>query len=139
MLLKFKILGIYSPKQSFKFTKTGIRYQPRKLKEDKINLRSQIINQLPKNFKPFANKVELIKLWFHFPPVKSFNRKIKKMIDDGNYIIKCTRPDYDNLLKGVIDAMIGVVFLDDNIIWRVQDVAKVYSNEPKIEMIIKGE
>lgn len=47
------------------------------------------------------------------------------------------KPDVDNVLKAVLDALNGVAYKDDS---RVVHVAasKFYSNDPKIVIRIKG-
>lgn len=47
-----------------------------------------------------------------------------------------TRPDVDNYAKGVLDALSGIVYTDDNIIVDLH-VSKHYSDEPRIEFEIE--
>jgi Holliday junction resolvase RusA-like endonuclease len=46
------------------------------------------------------------------------------------------KPDIDNLLKGLFDAVNGLLWIDDNRIARLI-TSKIYSNEPGIELIIE--
>ena len=46
-----------------------------------------------------------------------------------------TKPDLDNYLKAVKDAMIGLVYIDDSVVVGYKDCWKLYATEqPKIEI-----
>jgi len=138
--LSFTILGVPFAKQSFRFTRTGHKYQPAKVINNEQNVRLQVINQLPKPFKPFSKQIEVLYITFVFPAPKSLKKADRIKIESGELIPKTTRPDAtDNLIKGTIDAMKGIVFTDDSIIWRMNNISKVYGQTPciMIEMIGK--
>lgn len=62
---------------------------------------------------------------FILPMPKSWSRK-KKSIMDGQ---GCTsKPDVDNLLKALLDAL----FLDDAHIWKISRLEKVWGYQGKI-------
>jgi Holliday junction resolvase RusA-like endonuclease len=47
------------------------------------------------------------------------------------------KPDIDNLLKGFFDALNGVLFVDDNQIFEIGKVKKIYSESPGIQFSIE--
>ena len=136
--MRFIILGIPRPKQSFKFTKTGIRYQPKEVKQEAGNIRSQIINQLPGDFQPFSRGIHIKKCWFVFPPLKSWSKKKLESLVTLGCFYKDTKPDIDNCLKSVWDAMQGVVFINDSQICAMDDVKKFYGPKPMIEIELES-
>ena len=63
---------------------------------------------------------------------KSFSKK-KHAAAMANEIRPISRPDIDNYLKGVMDAMNGVAYLDDALVVSVE-VAKHYHDSPHIDV-----
>jgi len=148
MILKLELFGEPFAKQSFRFaqmkSKTGktfmVKYQPKKVKDGERNLRAQIIQQLPKSFIPFKESVIVETCHFKFCPPKSFSKKKQEAISLGAIVPKLTKPDLtDNLMKGLFDAMKGIVFSDDSIVWSVNGVRKFYSHRPGIDLVLEGE
>lgn len=81
-------------------------------------------------------------LEFMFEPLVS-HKKVKykmKLFREGGIIEKTTKPDLsDNLKKLLLDSMGGLVYSDDSIICRENNVSKVYGIEGQITIIINGE
>lgn len=139
-MITFKILGVPLAKQSFRFTRTGHKYQPAKVTNNEQSVRLQVINQLPKPFKPFSRSVEVLSLTFIFPALKSFKKADRLKIEGGKLLPKTTKPDAtDNLMKGLFDAMNGIVFVDDALIWKMNNISKVYGQTPCILIEMTGE
>ncbi len=129
--ITINILGKPQAKQSFKFTRTGIRYQPKEVKESKQNMTAQIIQQLPKDYKPLTGPVIIEELSFIFPPLKSFS--IKKMDKMRQWkLYKITKPDIDNLMKNLFDACNNILWLDDAQIVEIRLIKKIYNDTPGI-------
>lgn len=120
--------------QSFRFTKSGRKYQPVEVLEYKkfIALNAKI--QLPKDFKMFENGVA-ISIRFVFPPLKSWSKKKIKNLQNGIKIYKITRPDTDNLMKGFFDSLNGIIYKDDSQIVKIE-AEKIYDFPPRIEMCV---
>jgi Holliday junction resolvase RusA-like endonuclease len=130
--------------QSVRFRRMGnfiSTYQPKANIEWKSWIKKQALLQLPKGFKVFDVAVEITKLHFIFAPLKSFSKKKLTALENGEIFYKTTKPDLtDNLCKGFIDALSGVVYRDDALIARTNNIAKFYGLHPAIEldiMIIK--
>ncbi|WP_077417936.1 RusA family crossover junction endodeoxyribonuclease [Chryseobacterium sp. JV274] len=140
MKIALKILGTPQPKQStrFKVQKFGSKqfakaYQPAKVIQNERNIAFDVKSQLPKGFIPFTTAIKA-KVTFVFPPLKSWNKKIQEQFETGEKIYKTSRPDLtDNLMKGTMDAMTGIVYTDDAVIVKVES-EKIYGKVPRIEI-----
>lgn len=138
MEIKLVIPGVPLAKQSMRFTKSGIKFQPEEIKQNERNLRFDIRSQLPAGFKPFDCAIAVKKLWYVFPPVSSLRKAEKLTIENGGYINKRTKPDLsDNLNKQLFDAMQGIVYLNDSQICQMDGLRKYYGNRPRIELVIE--
>lgn len=69
------------------------------------------------------------------PILKNSSKNDKKLAEEGT-IRPTTRPDADNYLKGVLDALSGIAYKDDNQVVDMH-VQKFYSAIPRIEITIK--
>lgn len=141
MSLKLKILGIPQPKQSVRSrvvrTKTGKsfvqHYQTSEVKKNERNFSADAKTQIPEGFIPFSGPVK-VKALFVFPPLKGFTKAKLNALSSGATIYKTTKPDLtDNLMKGTMDALNGVVFTDDAIIAEVES-KKIFGIVPRIEL-----
>jgi Holliday junction resolvase RusA-like endonuclease len=137
--MKIVIRGIPLAVQGFKFTRSGMRYQPAKVKEFKGRVGVEILDQLPKDFVPFSGPLVISNLTFVFPAPKSLRKAQLKAIEGGIRIYKPTKPDLlDNLSKGLFDACKGILFMDDSqIVAHRGELAKIYGNVPRIEFEIE--
>ena len=101
--------------QSFRFTRKGIRYQPKDVIRWKEVIGLYAKNQLGAyNLPLFDRNVPLkIDICYMFAPLKSFKKAYKEHIREGGYIHRVTKPDLDNLGKGLIDALSGIVWEGD--------------------------
>ncbi len=68
-----------------------------------------------------------------FPIPMSYSKKLQLAIRSGE-VYYDKKPDTDNLSK-IKDALIGVAFADDSLVWR-EEVTKFYSDTPRLEIII---
>ncbi|MEY9096323.1 RusA family crossover junction endodeoxyribonuclease [Paenibacillus sp. RC84] len=66
---------------------------------------------------------------------KSFSKKKALAAEDG-LVLPITKPDIDNYVKGIKDALKGIIWKDDS---QVADLIarKRYSSTPRIEITIK--
>ena len=111
----------------------GFTYDPSK--KDKTTFLSLVREQAPEH--PILGPIALNVIFTmprpraHFKSGKHFNT-LKQ--DSPHYHIK--RPDIDNLLKFVMDALgTEIFFKDDSQVTRIKSV-KVYGDYPKTEIII---
>lgn len=141
MNLKLKILGTPQPKQSARFAirkgRSGSnflqKYQSKEVVQNEKNIAFDVKSQLPEGFIPFSGALK-VKAIFVFPPLKSFPKAKLNSLAAGSTIYKTTKPDLtDNLMKGTMDAMNGLVFTDDSIIAEVES-KKIFGLVPRIEL-----
>ena len=105
--LNFEILGEPTPKQSARHAVNNGRitsWQPAKIKNQTAFIRDAITQQLPEDFIPFNGVPLFVKIHFLFVKPKSIRKGTTQ---------KTTKPDVDNLMKLVLDAMQGIVYLND--------------------------
>lgn len=141
-MIVLKLYGIPQSKQSARFyakMKNGKptvgSYQKSSVVDKNRSLALDAISQLPKGFKPFTGTL-FTKAVFVFPVLKSMPKQLVKSIEDGIVVYKPTKPDLiDNCMKGVYDALNGIVYHDDSLICRVS-TAKIYGVRPMTFLMI---
>ena len=99
------------------------KFMPKKTRNAIADARSQIIAQLPENFKPLECPLKVEVMIGRTRP-KSAPKRIKH---------PSTRPDIDNYLKLLFDAMNSVVFKDDGQIVKIT-ACKHFSEKPGISV-----
>lgn len=124
-----KIVGKGRPRLN---TYTGNVYTPTKTKDYESLVQQYFLLKYPK-FKPFEGRVKVeINALFEVP--KS-TKKTEKELMLQNKINPTKKPDIDNIVKIVLDAMNGVAFKDDIQITKL-DVEKAYASEEIIKVKI---
>ena len=127
------------PKQSFRFA-NGHGYTPAPVKAYCETVTAQILAQLPDDFQLITVPIEV-----SIRHIYTYTADAKKIIKKQNanatgtnpLLVKATRPDVtDNLNKGLIDAMQGLIFLDDALIWNFHAV-KMFGEAPMSIIEIK--
>ena len=137
MNLYFEFPGEPKAVQSMKVALAGKfirKYQPKETVEWKNYIKLQALRQLPGGFFCLDTPC-VISASFCFSLPKSARKRDRICVEDGIDIPKATRPDLtDNLFKGLIDALTGVVWKDDAQIVGVINSYKLYSARPRIEL-----
>lgn len=128
MEIKLSFQGEPKAVQSVRFARIGNfirKYQPKEQIDWKNYLKMQAMEQLPSGFTPFQEIVHL-KAKFVFSHPKSWTKRKMQEFMLGTKMFKTTRPDLnDNLLKGVCDALTGIIWQDDGLIATVTS-EKIY-------------
>lgn len=122
--------------QSVRFTRNGKAYQPAEVKQFKNRIKvltqNQYKEEIIKKDVPLKMIIEYI-----FKHPKNFNKKRIEFIKNGGYIHKVTKPDVtDNLQKGLVDAISGIVFEQDQQISHC-DTRKLWGANNEINIIIE--
>lgn len=113
-------------------SKGGFFYDPSKgLKQW---LLSQVVSQLPPNFKPIDGAMEATMRFYRGMP-KGGSKKDKILMELG-VIRPSGRPDIDNFIKLVQDALNKTLYSDDSNIVTLH-AEKFYSCKPRVELDIK--
>ena len=107
-------------------------YDPKKSSEYKNYIRLVASQHAPKELLdgPLRLDVKIYK-----PTLKSFSKKKKEMAEQG-VLRPTTKPDVDNYVKAIKDALKNVIWKDDSQVVDLQ-VSKYYSEKPRIEVKIE--
>jgi len=93
-----------------------------------------LIKQLIKNYETLKEHTLCgplhVSLSFFMALPKSKKHRESKGLFHAN------KPDLDNLIKFILDAMSGIVFHDDSYIYKI-DAIKCYSEKPRTQVVIK--
>ena len=131
----FTILGIPKAQGRPKFYRRGTfvgAYDPSSSREYKNNVAAQICSQQPYLFG--RDKALILRLVFWLPrPKGHFGKKGLKPSAPADHT---TKPDLDNLIKAIKDALKGLVWVDDSQVCRLV-ADKKYGAEPKVEIEVR--
>ena len=121
--------------QSCRFSR-GRAYQKPDVTRWKRSIENIAIAQLPAGFEMMRGAVRIKRAVFVFSKsLKGFKKAEKEHLERGGYIYKTTKPDVtDNLFKGLIDALSGIVYEADQLICHNADTKKLWGLEPRIEI-----
>lgn len=109
-----------------------VLYDPEKSKDYKHYLKFAASQQAPE--KPLEGPLQLVVHIYRSIP-KSFSKKKKAEAEAGE-LRPTTKPDADNYLKGISDALNKIIWQDDSQIVSAT-VEKWYSQQPRIEVIVQ--
>lgn len=120
-------------KQRPRVLKSGITYTPEKTVNYETFVKQLYFEQYHQD-KPFEGPVRMIIT--AYMPIPQSTSKAKKT-DMMRLIIRPTKkPDVDNIIKIIADALNGLAYQDDKQIVSCT-VEKVYSDVPRVEVEIK--
>ncbi len=112
----------------------SITYTPKQTVDYENQIRS--IYSKVSNFK-FERHVPLeVAILALFIPPKSVSQKVRALMLNGE-IPPTKRPDADNIIKVVLDALNGVAFHDDGQVCKIY-CEKIYAETPEIRVLIKN-
>jgi len=132
--MNITIPGIPKPQKRHKFGR-GFVYDPSKKDKKEFSL-------LAKEFAP-KQPLEgdiIVQVWFYMPRPKNHCRtgKFSGILKDGAPTWHSKRPDIDNLLKFVMDALqIGEIFYKDDANICFVQAGKQYATEPRTEITLE--
>lgn len=129
----FVIPGEVRPKERPRFTRSGRIFTPKKTVDYENKVKACYMTEYPFGMAFPEGALEMV-LNIYVGVPKSYSKKKKDRMICFEYPTK--RPDADNQLKAVADALNGVVYTDDSQIVMVT-VNKLWSEEPKAEVTIR--
>jgi len=135
--IKFTLLMTPVAKGRPKFARIGkfvTAYTPSKTKRAEAEIR--LLAAPYKPVQPFSKWVHL-KVRFYMPIVSGM-RKADRILAVKEELYHVKKPDCDNLIKSVTDALNAVFYTDDSIICKLEAV-KLYSALPRIVVEMQGE
>ena len=125
-----EIVGKARPRMN---TRTGRAYTPSKTKNYEYFLRQWFIRKYP-NFKQLESRVKVtIVACFDIPKSSSKKKEDEMLIGK---ISPTKKPDIDNIVKIILDAMNKFAFKDDTQVTKME-VEKKYNQTPKIYVKIE--
>lgn len=129
MVYEFEVVGDIKGKARPRVnTYTGTAYTPTPTK-DYENLIKQYFKIKYPRYVPLNGRVR-IKISAIFDVPKSTTKRDRVLIEEGK-LSPTKKPDIDNIVKIVLDALNKMAFKDDNQITKLE-VEKVYGQEEKI-------
>ena len=134
VFIKFTVYGEPVAQGRPRFARMGNNvktYDPEKSVNYKEIVRAEALKVRPQ--KPLAGAISLVILIYRSIP-KSFSKKRTIQAQEG-YIRPITRPDIDNIVKGIKDSLKGVIWKDDSQVITLT-AKKYYSDVPRIEVAI---
>ena len=124
-----KIIGKGRPRLN---SYTVTVYTPTRTKDYETLVEQYFLLKYPR-FKPFEGRVQ-VDIIANFEIPKSAKKADKELMLE-NKINPTKKPDIDNIVKIVLDAMNGIAFKDDTQITKLQ-VEKLYSTSESISVKI---
>lgn len=109
-------------------TRTGRAYTPTNTKLYEYSLRQWFIREYP-YFVPIESRVKVTIIAYFGIPKSTSKKKAAEMIA-GN-ISPTKKPDADNIIKIVLDAMNNFAFKDDTQVTKLE-IEKKYDSTPRI-------
>ncbi len=135
MSIQFVIHGNPISKGRPRFNKKGWAYTDKKTKDAEVNIMVAATKRMKESL-PYECPL-MLSIKFYMPIPKSYSNKIRLKIET-NGRTHSKRPDLDNLIKLVLDALNGICWIDDSQIIMINAI-KMYAadNEPRTEVTVK--
>jgi Holliday junction resolvase RusA-like endonuclease len=128
----FVIPGVARGKQRPRATRTGRVYTPKQTVNQEAYIKMLAATAM-RGLAPFVGPLEAtFSISVAIP--KSFTRQQRKLIDEGN-LYPTSKPDIDNVVKLLCDAMNGVVYGDDKQIVDLY-VSKIYEDSASTTVMV---
>lgn len=129
MIYEFEMIGESVGKARPRMnTRTGRAYTPTNTKLYEYSLRQWFIREYP-YFIPIESRVKVTIIAYFGIPKSTSKKKATEMLS-GN-ISPTKKPDADNIIKIVLDAMNNFAFKDDTQVTKLE-IEKKYDNTPRI-------
>lgn len=125
-----KIIGKSRPRLN---SYTGQVYTPTRTKHYECLIEQYFLLKYPK-FKLLQNRLK-VTMHAYFEPPKSASKTLKEQMLQ-NVISPTKKPDIDNIVKAVLDAMNGFAYKDDTQITKIE-VEKLYGDAEKLYIKIE--
>lgn len=134
MIYEFEMLGeIVGKARPRMNTRTGKAYTPTNTKLYEYSLRQWFIREYP-YFKPIETRVKVtIIAYFDIPKSTSKKKEAEMLLEN---ISPTKKPDIDNIIKIILDAMNKFAFKDDTQVTKLE-IEKKYAKSPKIYIKIE--
>ncbi len=134
MVYEFEMIGdIVGKARPRMNTKTGRAYTPTNTKLYEYSLRQWFIREYP-YFTPIETRVKVTIIAYFGIPKSTSKKKEAEMLQE--IISPTKKPDADNIVKIVLDAMNKFAFKDDTQVTKLE-IEKKYDKTPRIYIKIE--
>lgn len=134
MIYEFEMIGDPVGKARPRMnTRTGRAYTPTNTKLYEYSLRQWFIREYP-YFKPIESRVKVTIIAYFSVPKSTSKKKEVEMLNQNISPVK--KPDIDNIIKIVLDAMNKFAFRDDTQVTELE-IKKKYDKTPRIYIKIE--
>lgn len=132
--IEFTVFGEPKGKGRPRFTSRGHAYTPKETVEYENLIRTEWMIQTNRSRFPDGSTLKMdIEAFYKIP--KSANKNKKAAMLSGE-MLPTKKPDVDNIIKVVADALNGLAYKDDAAIVNIS-CNKVYSENPRIKVMIQ--
>lgn len=131
--MRFTVPGEPTGKQRPRMTRAGHTYTPEKTVAYENLVKTEYERQSAGLF--YAEGPLLMRITCYYAVAKSDSRKKRREKLEGS-IRPTKKPDIDNCIKSIADALNGVAYTDDTQIVQVY-AEKFYSERPRVEVEIR--
>ena len=125
-----KITGKARPRVN---TMTGRAYTPGNTKDYEMLIKQYFKIKYPK-FETLEGRIHVKIIAYFEPPKQTSKKQVELMLK--NSISPTKKPDIDNVIKIVLDALNKMAFRDDSQITKIE-IEKRYSEEEKIYVLVE--
>lgn len=130
----FTVYGKPQPKGRPRFNRyTGTAYTPRQTHVYETEVKAYFMAAY-RHHKPLEGALS-VSIDAYFEPPKNTSKRVRDLMYSGQ-IRYSKKPDADNIIKAICDALNGVAYIDDGQIVCVQ-CRKLYSDRARCEILIK--
>lgn len=134
-MYEFEVIGDIKGKARPRVnTSTGIAYTPTQTKDYENLIKQYFKIKYPK-YIPLEGRTA-VKIIAYFKIPKNATKKEKALIE-GKILSPTKKPDIDNIIKIILDALNKMAFKDDNQITKLE-VEKVYGEQEKIVVKVEN-
>lgn len=131
--MKFEIVGTPVAKGRPRVSRIGT-FTPLKTVNYENLVKYTFVQSFP-NFKPFEDEIKIKIIAIFNPPASISKKKLKELLPTTDDPLsakgKITKPDLDNIVKSITDALNGLAYKDDNLITSFE-AHKVYGEQAKV-------
>jgi Holliday junction resolvase RusA-like endonuclease len=135
MTARFIIPGRPQGKERPRISKSGGVYTPARTKAYENLIKGCYTEQC--SGISFGSKSIRMSVKAYVPPLSRF-RKAEKLAALSGEIKPTAKPDADNILKAVLDALNGLAYDDDRYIYKLE-IEREYSENPRLEIDINDD
>ena len=134
--IAFEVPGLPVPKARARVTRAGITYTPRETLNYEAQVRVAYANAYPGR-QPFAAATALVlQLEAHFPLPAGAPKRLRRQMEAGTTTPMTQRPDLDNLVKTVLDALNRVAWADDGQVAEIMARKRRTVGVPRLRVCI---